>query len=102
MFTVICSRHLPHNMLTYFFPWPCLGSMREFVSALKITDEAAALVQLSARMVMPRGEARSDYEIVFDLACRPGMADDFFGGNIEAGWNYMLERLGLTATTRSS
>jgi anaerobic selenocysteine-containing dehydrogenase len=53
-------------------------------------------------MVTPRGEARSDYEIVFDLACRPGMADDFFGGNIEAGWNYMLERLGLTATTRSS
>jgi anaerobic selenocysteine-containing dehydrogenase len=76
--------------------------MRELVSGSKITDEAAALVQLRTRMVTPRGEARSDYEIVFDLVCRLGMADDFFGGNIEAGWNYMLEPLGLTATTRSS
>jgi hypothetical protein len=27
------------------------------------------------------------------------MADDFFGGDIEAGWNYMLKPLGLTADT---
>jgi ferredoxin-NADP reductase len=48
-------------------------------------------------MVSPRGEARSDYAIVLDLACRLGMAEDFFDGDIEAGWNYMLEPLGLTA-----
>ena len=74
-------------------PWEHEGIRFGF----EITDEAAALVQLRQRMVSPRGEARPDYEIVFDLACRLGMAEDFFGGDIEAGWNYMLEPLGLTA-----
>jgi anaerobic selenocysteine-containing dehydrogenase/ferredoxin-NADP reductase len=76
-------------------PWEHEGIRFGF----EITDEATALVQLRRQMVSPRGEARSDYEIVFDLACRLGMGDDFFGGNIEAGWNYMLEPLGLTAAT---
>jgi anaerobic selenocysteine-containing dehydrogenase len=47
-------------------------------------------------MVSPRGESRSDLEIVFDLACRLGMNEAFFDGNIEAAWNYQLEPLGLT------
>jgi anaerobic selenocysteine-containing dehydrogenase/ferredoxin-NADP reductase len=76
-------------------PWEHEGIRFGF----EISDEAASLVQLRPRMVTPRGEARSDYEIVFDLACRLGMTDDFFGGDIEAGWNYMLEPLGLTAAT---
>ncbi|HEY6851064.1 MAG TPA: molybdopterin dinucleotide binding domain-containing protein [Terracidiphilus sp.] len=76
-------------------PWEHEGIRFGF----EISDEAAALVQLRKRMVSPRGEARSDYEIVFDLAGRLGMADDFFGGDIEAGWNYMLKPLGLTAAT---
>jgi anaerobic selenocysteine-containing dehydrogenase/ferredoxin-NADP reductase len=76
-------------------PWEHEGIRFGF----EITDEATALVQLRTRMVSPRGEARSDYEIVFDLACRLGMADDFFGGDIEAGWNHMLAPLSLTAAT---
>lgn len=47
-------------------------------------------------MVSPRGESRSDLEIVFDLACRLGMNEAFFDGNIEAARNYQLEPLGLT------
>jgi len=76
-------------------PWEHEGIRFGF----EITDEATALVQLRRRMVSPREEVRSDYEIVFDLACRLGIADDFFGGDIQAGWNYMLEPLGLTAAT---
>lgn len=53
-------------------------------------------IQLRKRMVSPRGESRSDLEIVFDLACRLGMNNEFFNGNIEAGWNYQLEPLGLS------
>lgn len=74
-------------------PWEHEGIRFGF----EISDEATALVQLRQRTVSPRGEARSDNEIVFDLACRLGMKDDFFGGDIEKGWNYMLEPLGLTA-----
>jgi anaerobic selenocysteine-containing dehydrogenase/ferredoxin-NADP reductase len=76
-------------------PWEHEGLRFGF----EITDEAAALVQLRPRMVSPRGDARSDTQIVFDLACRLGMADDFFGGSIEAGWNHMLEPLDLTAAS---
>lgn len=61
----------------------------------EINEEAVELVQLRQRMVPPRGESRADYDIVFDLATRLGMAEEFFGGSIEAGWNHMLAPLGL-------
>jgi len=73
-------------------PWEREGLRIGF----EINDRAAALVQLRPRMVSPRGESRSDNEIVFDLACRLGMADAFFGGSVEAGWNHMLSPLGIT------
>lgn len=62
----------------------------------EISDEAASHVQLRSRMVAPKGGSRSDNDIVFDLAGRLGMHDEFFGGSLEAGWNYMLEPLGLS------
>jgi anaerobic selenocysteine-containing dehydrogenase len=60
-------------------------------------DEAAqSHVQLRAPLVPPRGEARSDIQIVFALASRLGLADRFFGGDVEAAWSYQLEPSGLT------
>lgn len=73
-------------------PWEREGLRFGF----EINDEAASLVQLRQRMVSPRGEARSDNEILFDLACRMGMGDEFFQGSLEAGWDHMLEPLGLS------
>lgn len=73
-------------------PWEHEGIRFGF----EISDEAASLVQLRQRVVEPRGESRADNDIVFDLACRLGIKDEFFGGNLEAGWNYMLEPLGLS------
>ncbi|WP_202862278.1 molybdopterin-dependent oxidoreductase [Sinorhizobium americanum] len=73
-------------------PWEHEGIRFGF----EISDEAASLVQLRQRVVEPRGESRADNDVVFDLACRLGMKDEFFGGNLEAGWNYMLEPLGLS------
>ncbi|MBJ3774059.1 molybdopterin-dependent oxidoreductase [Acuticoccus mangrovi] len=70
--------------------------------ALKLGFEldaaAQGLVQLRPRMVPPRGEARSDTDIVFDLATRLGHADDFFGGRVEAGWAHILAPSGITLT----
>ncbi|SDJ60644.1 molybdopterin-dependent oxidoreductase [Streptomyces indicus] len=54
-------------------------------------------VQLRPRIVEPQGEARSDTEVVFALATRMGMGEGFFGGDIEAAWDWQLEPLGLTA-----
>ncbi|MBV2142125.1 molybdopterin-dependent oxidoreductase [Falsochrobactrum sp. TDYN1] len=75
-------------------PWEHEGIRFGF----EISDDAASLVQFRQRLVEPRGQSRSDNDIVFDLACRLGMSKEFFGGNLEAGWNYMLEPLGLTVT----
>lgn len=62
----------------------------------EISERAQELVQLRQRMVEPVGASRSDTEIVFDLACRLGMAGDFFDGDIEAAWNHVLQPAGLT------
>ncbi|MEM5460200.1 molybdopterin-dependent oxidoreductase [Paraburkholderia phytofirmans] len=62
----------------------------------EISEDAENLIQLRPAFVKARGESRSDLDIVFDLACRLGFSDAFFGGSIEAGWNHILAPLGFT------
>lgn len=76
-------------------PWEHEGIRFGF----EISDDAASHVQLRPRMATPQGESRSDNDIVFDLACRLGMGEAFFGGSLEAGWNHILEPLGLSVDT---
>ncbi|MFD7812177.1 molybdopterin-dependent oxidoreductase [Streptomyces sp. NPDC059785] len=65
-------------------------------AGFEVSRRAQEHVQLRQRMVEPVGESRSDTEVVFDLARRLGMGDDFFGGDVTAGWNHQLAPLGLT------
>jgi anaerobic selenocysteine-containing dehydrogenase len=62
----------------------------------EVSEAAQAHVQLRQRVVPPRGEARSDTEIVFDLANRLGLGDRFFGGDITAAWRHQLAPSGIT------
>ena len=62
----------------------------------EISQEAESLVQLRAPLVAPVGEARSDIEIIFDLATRLGLGEQFFDGDVDAGWAHQLEPSGLT------
>jgi anaerobic selenocysteine-containing dehydrogenase len=68
--------------------------------ALKIgfegSTEGQSLVQLRQRAVAPRGEARSDTEMIFDLACRLGLGDHFWDGDIEAAHRYRLRPSGVS------
>src|SRR5439155_1430528 len=57
---------------------------------------ARSRVQLRRGVVEPRGEARSDTEIVFDLACRLGLGDRFWDGDIEAAHRDQLGPSGVT------
>jgi anaerobic selenocysteine-containing dehydrogenase len=57
---------------------------------------AQSLVQLRQRVVEPRGEARGDTEIVFDLACRLGLADRFWNGDVDAAQRHQLGPSGVT------
>ncbi|GAA4551738.1 molybdopterin-dependent oxidoreductase [Amycolatopsis samaneae] len=65
-------------------------------AGFEITERAQEHVQFRPRMVAPAGESRSDTEIVFELARRLGMADDFFGGDLTAARDHVLAPLGLT------
>ncbi|MFD8825381.1 molybdopterin-dependent oxidoreductase [Streptomyces sp. NPDC059605] len=73
-------------------PWEREGLRAGF----EISQQAQQRVQLRPRMLDPLGESRSDLEIAFDLACRLGLGDEFFDGDIQAAWNHQLEPLGLT------
>jgi len=46
--------------------------------------EAQSFIQLRRPVVPPPGEARPDTDIVFDLAARLGLADQFWNGDIDA------------------
>jgi anaerobic selenocysteine-containing dehydrogenase len=61
--------------------------------------EAQSLVQLRPRVVAPRGEARSDTAIVFDLARRLGLGARFWDGDVEAAWRHQLAPSGLVLET---
>ncbi len=62
----------------------------------EITPDAEELIQLRQRMIEPLGESRSDMQVVFDLATRLGLSEQFFGGDIDAGLNHILKPTGLT------
>jgi anaerobic selenocysteine-containing dehydrogenase len=62
----------------------------------EVSAEAQSLVQLRPRVVEPRGEARSDTEIVFDLACRLGLGEHFWDGDTEAAYRARLHPSGVS------
>lgn len=62
----------------------------------EVSQEAQSLVQLRRRLVPPRGEARSDLQVIFALAVRLGLGDRFFGGDLEAAWSHQLAPSGVT------
>jgi anaerobic selenocysteine-containing dehydrogenase len=75
----------------------CSAWEREGLQAgFQVSAAAEARVQLRPAFVPPQGESRSDTWIVFELAKRLGLADQFFGGDPEAALAEMLAPAGLT------
>ena len=62
----------------------------------EISAEAESLVQFRPRVVPPRGEARSDTAIVFELAQRLGFGEHFWDGDIDRAWRAQLAPSGLS------
>jgi anaerobic selenocysteine-containing dehydrogenase len=62
----------------------------------EVSQEAQSLVQLRRPVQAPRGEARSDIEIVFALAKRLGLGAQFWDGDIDAAWRHQLAPTGIT------
>ncbi len=62
----------------------------------EVSPEAQSLVQMRPPVAKPRGEARSDIEIVFDLAGRLGLGHHFWDGDIDAAYRYQLDQSGIS------
>lgn len=62
----------------------------------EISPEAQGTVQYRQRVAEPRGEARSDVQVVFEIATRLGLGDYFWDGDIEAAYEYQLGPSGVT------
>jgi anaerobic selenocysteine-containing dehydrogenase len=61
----------------------------------EISPEAQSLVQLRPAVVPPRGQARPDTDIIFDLAARLGLGAQFWGGDVEAAYRHQLKPSGI-------
>ncbi|HYB69737.1 MAG TPA: molybdopterin-dependent oxidoreductase [Candidatus Bathyarchaeia archaeon] len=62
----------------------------------EISADAQSLVQLRRRVVAPRGEARADTDVVFDLATRLGLGHHFWNGDVDAAYRHQLAPSGLS------
>jgi len=62
----------------------------------EISEAAQSLVQLRPAVATRRGEARSDTEIIFGLAERLGLGEQFWNGDIDAAYRHQLAPTGLT------
>jgi anaerobic selenocysteine-containing dehydrogenase len=61
----------------------------------EISPEAQSLVQLRPAVVSPRGQARSDTDIIFDLAVRLGLGAQFWDGSVDAAYRHQLKPSGI-------
>jgi anaerobic selenocysteine-containing dehydrogenase len=62
----------------------------------EISAEAQSRVQLRQAIVAPPGEARSDTDVIFDLAARLGLGDHFWNGDVDAAYRQQLGPSGIT------
>lgn len=62
----------------------------------RLDQSACERVQLRPAIVPPRGEARADIDLVFDLAVRLGLGQHFWNGDVEAALRHYLAPSGIT------
>jgi anaerobic selenocysteine-containing dehydrogenase len=64
--------------------------------SFEMAEDTLNWTQLRPAVVKPLYESRSDTEVIFDLASRLGLSDQFFNGDIDAAWNYQLAPSGFS------
>jgi anaerobic selenocysteine-containing dehydrogenase len=62
----------------------------------EISEEAQSLAQYRQAVVPPPGAARPDLDVIFDLARRLGLAEQFWDGEIDAAYRHQLKPSGIT------
>jgi anaerobic selenocysteine-containing dehydrogenase len=64
--------------------------------SFEIAEDTLNWAQLRPAVARPVGESRSDMEIIFDLAQRLGLAEQFFNGEVEAALTHQLAPAGIS------
>jgi anaerobic selenocysteine-containing dehydrogenase len=64
--------------------------------SFEMAEDTLNWAQLRPAVVKPLHESRSDVEIIFDLAKRLGLSEQFFNGDIDAALNYQLAPSGIS------
>lgn len=72
--------------------WECEAVKPTF----EMGQSTSAFMQLRKAVIPPLYESRSDIRIGFDLARALGLQQHFWGGELEAAFNYQLEPSGIT------
>jgi anaerobic selenocysteine-containing dehydrogenase len=58
--------------------------------------ETSSYMQYRSQLIPPQHDSRPDIEIIFDLAMRMGFGEQFWNGNLEKAFDYILEPTGVT------
>jgi anaerobic selenocysteine-containing dehydrogenase len=64
--------------------------------SFELAEDTLNWAQFRPAVVNPLYESRSDIEIIFELAKRLELSDNFFSGDLEAGFDYQLKPSGLS------
>jgi anaerobic selenocysteine-containing dehydrogenase len=84
------------ELCDYVLPATSFLEMANLTTAFEYRPSGKTHLQYRAAVVPPLHERRSDTWIVFELARRMGMAEHFWNGDIEAGYEYELAPAGIT------
>ena len=84
------------ELCDYVLPATSFLEMANLTTAFEHRPGGKTHLQYRPAVVQPLGERRSDTWIVFQLAKRMGFGEQFWDGDIEAGYGYELEPTGVT------
>ncbi len=62
----------------------------------EISEDAQSHVQLRSRIVPPPDQAQPDTNVIFDLAARLGLAEQFWNGDVDAAYREQLAPSGIS------
>jgi anaerobic selenocysteine-containing dehydrogenase len=84
------------ELCDYVLPATSFLEMSNITTAFEHRPRGKTHLQYRSAVVEPLGERRSDTWIIFELAKRLGLGEQFWHGNVEAGYAYELQPSGIT------
>ncbi|HME62518.1 MAG TPA: molybdopterin-dependent oxidoreductase [Candidatus Binatia bacterium] len=84
------------ELCDYVLPATSFLEMSNITTAFEHRPRGKTHLQYRSAVVEPLGERRSDTWIIFELAKRLGFGEQFWHGDVEAGYVYELQPTGLT------